>query len=316
MPTRKVGSTAVSAIGLGAMPLSVEGRPDERQAIRTIHAALDAGATLIDTADAYCIGGLETGHNERLVAQSVRSWSGDRDSIVVATKGGHHRSRDGAWLVDGRPEHLRRACEASLAALGVDTITLYQHHRPDPTVAYEDSIGALRDLQDEGKVRFVGIGNASVAQIHQAMSIVEVASVQNEFSPAFRTSTPEIELCARHGIAFLAWGPLGGMGAAGALGHRHPAFEQVARSRGVTPQQVCLAWELARAPVVIPIPGSRRPETILDSLAAVELHLDEDELALLDADERPSSSPSPPDRAPRLAGPAGAHPSSSKKSKA
>lgn len=281
---RTIGGTSVSAIGVGAMLLSLEGRPDERQAVRTLHAALDAGITLVDTADAYCMDGRETGHNERLVGQAVRSWSGDRDSIVIATKGGHYRSRDGAWLVDGRPEYLRRACEASLAALGVDTITLYQHHRPDPAVAYEDSIGALRSLQDEGKVRFVGIGNATVAQIHQAMSIVEVASVQNQFSPAFRTSAPEIELCAKQGIAFLAWGPLGGMSAAGTLGDRHPAFDQVARSHGVSPQQVCLAWELARAPVVIPIPGTRKPGTILDSSRATELHLDENELALLDRD--------------------------------
>lgn len=282
VPTRKIGGTAVSAVGLGAMLLSLSGRPDERQAVRTIHAALDAGVTLIDTADAYCMDGPEMGHNERLIAQAVRSWRGDPDAVVIATKGGHYRSRDGAWLVNGRPEYLRRACEASLAALGFDTITLYQHHRPDPGVAYEDSIGALKGLQEEGKVRFIGIGNASVAQIRQAMSIVELASVQNEFSPAFRTSAPEIELCAQKGIAFLAWGPLGGMSAAGTLGERHPAFEQVARSHGVSPQQVCLAWELARAPVVIPIPGSRKPETILDSLGAVELHLDEDELALLD----------------------------------
>lgn len=292
MPTRMVGSTAVSAIGLGAMLLSLEGRPDERQAIRTIHATLDAGVTLVDTADAYCIDGTEMGHNERLLARAVSTWSGDRDSIVIATKGGHHRSRDGGWLVDGRPEYLRRACEASLTALGVDTITLYQHHRPDPAVAYEDSIGALGELQAEGKVRFVGIGNANVAQIGQAMGIVEVASVQNEFSPAFRSSAPEIELCARHGIAFLAWGPLGGTSAAGSLGLRHPAFEQLARSRGVSPQQVCLAWELARAPVTIPIPGARRPETILDSLGAVRLDLDADELALLDADVAVSRSSS------------------------
>lgn len=283
MPTRRLGSTAVSAIGLGAMPLSVEGRPDERQAVRTIHAALDAGVTLVDTADAYCLDASETGHNERLVARALGSWGGDRDAVIVATKGGHYRDRRGAWFVDGRPEYLRRACEASLVALGVDAIGLYQHHRPDPTVAYEDSIGALRDLHDEGKVRFVGIGNADVAQISEAMRIVDVASVQNEFSPAFRTSEPEIELCARHGIAFLAWAPLGGMSAAAALGRRYPAFAQVAVARGVSPQQVCLAWELARAPVVIPIPGSRRPETILDSVAAAELRLDDDELALLDA---------------------------------
>ncbi len=295
MPTRAIGGMPVSAIGLGAMLLSLENRPDQRQAVRTIHAALDAGVTLLDTADAYCIDGSETGHNERLVARALRSWRGDRDRVVVATKGGHYRTGDGAWLVDGRPEYLRRACEASLAALGVETITLYQHHRPDPAVAYEDSIGALRDLQAEGKVRLVGIGNASVAQIHQAMGIVDVASVQNEFSPAFRTSAPEIDLCARHGIAFLAWGPLGGRGAVGSFADRHPEFEEVARSHGVSAQQVCLAWELARAPVVIPIPGTRRPQTILDSVDAATLHLEPDVLAHLDA-AGAGSAPSPAPR--------------------
>jgi len=295
MPARAIGGTPVSAIGLGAMLLSLEGRPDERQAMRTVHAALDAGVTLIDTADAYCLDRSETGHNERLVARALRSWGGDRDAVVVATKGGHYRTRDGTWLLDGRPEHLRRACEASLGALGVDAIALYQHHRPDPAVAYEDSIGALAELQAEGKVRQVGIGNASVDQILQAMAVVEVASVQNEFSPAFRTSLPEIELCARHGIAFLAWGPLGGRTAAGAFVERHPEFSEVARGRGVSAQQVCLAWELARSPVVIAIPGSRRPETILDSVAAAALHLEPDELASLDAAGAPSApSATPP----------------------
>ncbi len=282
MPTRTIGGMPVSGIGLGAMLLSLEGRPDERQAVRTIHAALDAGVTLIDTADAYCLDGPETGHNERLVARAVRAWGGDRDSIVIATKGGHYRDGDGAWLLDGRPDHLRKACEASLTALAVETITLYQHHRPDPAVAYEESIGALRDLQAEGKIHHVGIGNASAAQIRQAMEIVEVASVQNEFSPGFRSSIPEIELCERHGMAFLAWAPFGGRTAAGTFAERHPEFEVVARDRGVSAQQVCLAWELARSPVVIPIPGSRRPETILDSVAAVGLDLGRDELALLD----------------------------------
>lgn len=289
MPTRTIGDIPVSSIGLGAMLLSLEGRPDERQAVRTIHAALDSGVTLIDTADAYCLDGTETGHNERLVARAVRAWNGDRDRVVVASKGGHYRDGDGAWLLDGRPDHLRKACEASLAALGVDAITLYQHHRPDPAVAYEESIGALRDLQAEGKVRHVGIGNASVTQIRQAMGIVEVASVQNELSPAFRTSISEIELCQRHGMAFLAWAPFGGRSAAGTFAQRHPEFEVVARARGVSAQQVCLAWELARSPAVIPIPGSRRPETTLDSVAAAELVLGHDELALLDAAGAPDT---------------------------
>ena len=283
-PNRMIGDHTVSALGLGAMLLSVEDRPDRRQGIRTIHAALDAGLTVIDTADAYCLNAAETGHNERLVGEAVRSWGGDRDRVIVATKGGHYRARDGTWLLNGRAEHLRSACEASLVALGVEAIDLYQHHRPDPAVPYEDSVGALKELQDEGKVRLVGIGNVSVSQIYEAMTIVDVASVQNEFSPAFRASIPEIEVCVRYNLAFLAWGPLGGMSAAGALGQRHRAFDHIARSRGVSAQQVCLAWEMATARVVIPIPGSRRPETILDSVNAMHLQLEQQELAELDAD--------------------------------
>ncbi len=292
IPTRKLGSFSVGAIGLGAMLLSREGGPDERSAIRTLHVALDAGLTLIDTADTYCTNCSDVGHNERLVAKAVHSWSGSRDEIVIATKGGHCRSADGGWHLDGRPEHLRRACEASLIALGVDVITLYQHHRPDPKVPYEDSVGALKDLQDEGKIRFVGIGNASVTQIAQAMEIVGVTSVQNEFSPSFRTSLEEIEFCATRGVAFLAWAPLGGMAGAGTLGSRHPAFEEVARRRGVSAHQICLAWELATAPTVIPIPGARKPQTILDSLRAADLKLDPEEIAFLNANG-PAASPLP-----------------------
>ena len=273
----------MSAIGLGAMPMSLEGRPDEAQSIRTIHAALDAGVTLIDTADAYCINLAETGHNERLVAKALASWSGDPDTVLVATKGGHYRPGDGSWQLDGSPEHLREACDASLKVLGLDVIGLYQFHRPDPAVAYEDSVGAMKELQDEGKVRLTGISNADVDQIRLSTEILnDLASVQNEFSPAFRSSEDELRLCAEQGIAFLPWSPLGGMGNARKLGARHREFDDVARAHGVSVQQVALAWELAKAPVVIPIPGSSRPETILDSVQAVELHLSEDELARLD----------------------------------
>jgi aryl-alcohol dehydrogenase-like predicted oxidoreductase len=280
---RTIAGLEVGAIGLGAMPMSLEGRPDEARSLRTIHAALDAGVTLIDTADSYCIRLDETGHNERLIAKALASWTGDSDAVLVATKGGHCRPGDGSWQVDGRPEHLRTACDASLEALGVDAIGLYQFHRPDPKVPYEDSVGTLKELQDEGKVRLTGISNADVDQIRLAMEILnELASVQNEYSPAFRTSEDELRFCAEHGIAFLPWSPLGGIGRAQALGSRHRAFDDVARSHGVSPQQVALAWELAKAPNVIPIPGSSRPETILDSVRAVDLQLSEDELARLD----------------------------------
>jgi aryl-alcohol dehydrogenase-like predicted oxidoreductase len=282
MPTRRIGRTDVGAIGLGAMLLSISGRPGEAQAVRTVHAALDAGVTLIDTADAYCLGGDEAGHNERLIRKALDAWPGDRDRVLVATKGGHTRpGRE--WGLDGRPEYLRKACEASLAALGVEVIGLYQFHRPDPKVPFLESVGALAELKAAGKVRMVGLSNVSVDQIRQAREVVEVASVQNEFSPRFRRSEGELAFCAANRIAFLPWSPLGGIGRGRDLGGRHRAFAEVAEAHGVSPQRVALAWELAKAPVVIPIPGARRPETITDSAAATSLRLSADELARLDS---------------------------------
>jgi aryl-alcohol dehydrogenase-like predicted oxidoreductase len=281
MPTRRLGGLQVSAIGLGEMQLSLAGRPDEAQAFRTVHAALDAGVTLIDTADAYCIDESDTGHGERLVAKALAAWPGDRDRVLVATKGGHTRP-GGRWEVDGRPEHLRQACEASLRALGVEAIGLYQLHRPDPKVPFAESVGALAELKAAGKVRLVGLSNVSVDQINQARQLVEVASVQNEFSPRFRRSEGELVFCAAQRIAFLPWSPLGGSHQSRDLGGRHRTFAEVADAHGVSPQQVALAWELAKAPVVIPIPGASRPETITDSLAAAGLRLSDDELARLD----------------------------------
>ena len=281
MPTRRLGGLQVSAIGLGEMPMSLAGRPDEARSVRTIHAALDAGVTLIDTADAYCLGGDEVGHNERLVAKALAAWPGDRDRVLVATKGGHTRpGRE--WGLDGRPEYLRRACEASLRALGVEAIGLYQLHRPDPKVPFAESVGALAELKEAGKVRLVGLSNVSVDQIRQARQLVQVASVQNEFSPRFRRSEGELAFCAAERIAFLPWSPLGGIGRGRDLGGRHRAFAEVAEAHGVSPQQVALAWQLAKAPVVIPIPGSSRPETITDSAAATRLRLRDDQLARLD----------------------------------
>jgi aryl-alcohol dehydrogenase-like predicted oxidoreductase len=281
MPTRRIGGTPVGAVGLGAMLLSIAGRPGEAQAIRTVHAALDTGVTLIDTADAYCLGEADVGHNERLVAKALAAWPGDTDQVLVATKGGHTRpGRE--WDLDGRPEYLRRACEASLRALGVEAIGLYQFHRPDPKVPFAESVGALAELKAAGKVRMVGLSNVSVGQIEQARELVEVASVQNEFSPRFRRSEGELAWCAAQRIAFLPWSPLGGMGRGRDLGGRHRAFAEVAGRHGVSAQQVALAWQLAKAPVVIPIPGARRPETITDSAAAASLRLSGDDLALLD----------------------------------
>lgn len=282
MQQRTLADRSVGAIGLGGMPLSVEGRPDRDRAVRTVHAALDAGVTLLDTADAYCLGHDEVGHNERLLAEAVGSWGGDRSTVVIATKGGHTRPPDDSWALDGSPAHLRAACEASLRALGSGVIDLYQLHRPDPRVPYAESVGALEELRQEGKVRAVGISNADPEQIRLAASITPLAAVQNELSPAFRSSLPELDLCTELGIAFLPWSPLGGMGSAASLGAEHAVFGEVARARGVSPHQVCLAWLLALSPVMIPIPGSSRPESITDSAQAAALELTGDELGRLD----------------------------------
>ncbi|MCU1509397.1 MAG: aldo/keto reductase [Glaciihabitans sp.] len=282
MQQRTIGTVSVSAIGFGGMPISIEGRPDEAQAIATIHAALDAGITLIDTADAYHIHADEVGHNETLIAKALASYGSDTSDILVATKGGHLRPGDGSWYVNGNPDYLKRAVKESARRLNVDAIGLYQFHRPDPEVDYADSVGAIRDLLDEGVIRMAGISNANPERIRLSQEILggRLVSVQNQFSPVFRSSEPELELCAELGIAFLPWSPLGGIGGAKKLSG---AFSEIADAHGVSPQQICLAWELALAPVVIPIPGASRPASIIDSAKAADLVLTADEVAALSA---------------------------------
>ena len=161
LPTRTIGDRAVSAIGLGGMPMSIEGRPDRERSIATIHASLDAGVTFVDTADAYHLHADEVGHNETLIAEALSSWGGDRDSVLVATKSGHLRPGDGSWTQDGRPEHIKAAAKASAKRLGVEAIGLHQFHRPDPAVPYAESVGALVELLDEGVIQMAGISNAT-----------------------------------------------------------------------------------------------------------------------------------------------------------
>ena len=285
MQTRTIGNRTVSSIGLGGMPMSIEGRPDESRSIATVHAALDAGVTFIDTADAYHRDADEVGHNETLIAEALRTYPGDTSHVLVATKGGHLRPGDGSWTLNGHPDYLKKAVKESLRRLGTETIGLYQFHRPDPAVPYADSVGALADLLDEGIIEMAGISNANPDQIRESQVILggRLVSVQNQFSPAFRSSQPELELCAELGLAFLPWSPLGGIGRAGKLGDRYAAFQRIATERGVSPQRVCLAWELALAPVVIPIPGASRPASIQDSVLALEITLTAEEMAELSA---------------------------------
>jgi len=279
METRRIADLEVSAIGLGAMPLSLAGRPDAGEAVRVIAAALDDGMTLIDTADVYCLDDSDIGHNERLVARALRE-RGGADGVVVATKGGLRRPR-GSWVTDGRPEHLLAACEASLRALEVETIDLYQLHAPDDDVPFADSVGALADLKRAGKIRRVGLSNVSVAELDEASAIVEVASVQNRCNP-FDTAAFDrgvVAACAERGIAFLPHSPVGGQGG----GHRRVATDAtlaaVAARHGATPYQVCLALLLQVSEVVIPIPGASKIASARSSAAAASLALDEHDLA-------------------------------------
>ncbi|MFF5703158.1 aldo/keto reductase [Streptomyces sp. NPDC012794] len=290
MKYRPLGSTMVSAIALGAMPLSIENRPDEARAVATVHAALDAGITLIDTADSYHWHPDERGHNELLVARALARYGGDTSHVLVATKGGRGRTGDGGWTVTGTPAHLKRAAEASLKRLGVESIGLYQLHKPDPDVPWAESVGALRELLDAGTIRSAGISNVTTDQIREAHAVLgdALVCVQNQYSPAVRDAEPELELSTRLGLAFLPWSPLGGISRSSLDGPSGPtsagtAFHRVAAGRGVSPQRVALAWLLARSPRVIPVPGASRPASVQDSARATEIELEAAELAELEA---------------------------------
>ncbi|WP_394428006.1 aldo/keto reductase [Streptomyces sp. SGAir0957] len=283
-----VGRHEVGAIGLGLMTFDQSGTQPRGRLLDTVTAALDAGVTLFDTADAYGPGAEKgadaQGENERLIA-GLLDELGVRDRVLLATKGGHVRTDGGDWDTDSSAPHLRASVDDSLRRLGVEQLALWQHHRPDPAVPYEEVIGTLKEVHDSGKVAMIGLSNADPEQIRQAHAVLGPAlvSVQNQFSPAFRSSRPEIDVCAELGLAFLPWSPLGGLDRAKGLAEDHPAFQDVATELGVSPQQVALAWELAQSPVVIPIPGAKRPASITDSAAAADLKLSAEQLARLDA---------------------------------
>ena len=282
IPPRQLGvdAPAVSAVGYGGMHLSIQERPPEAQALRVIQAAVDAGVTLIDTADVYCLDEREIGHNERLIARALDSRS-QREGVTVATKGGLRRP-GGRWEVDGTPAHLRAACEQSLRSLGVEQIDLYQLHAPDPQVPLAESVGALADLRQEGKIKAVGLSNVSVAEIRQAEAIVPITSVQNRLNPFFREALTEgvVQYCTERGMGFLAYSPVGG----GRLNRKlpdHPVLRPLATRLGVTPHALVLAWVLARSPAVIIIPSARTVEHVLDSITAAGLNLSEADLSAI-----------------------------------
>lgn len=286
MRYRTFGTTGweLSAIGLGGVPLSFGNRPSESAAIDVIQHALECGINVIDTADAYCRDESEIGHNERLIAKALATLSaGERREVKVFTKGGYTRPGD-SWQPNGRPEYMRSACEQSLGALGIDTIDLYQHHTPDPEVPVADTIGEMSRLREEGKIRHLGVSNYSVAELDEALAIVEIQAVQNQYSPRHREPEQDGTLAAtaERDVAFIPWSPLGGMDGAKTLDRGLAVLREIADNWGVSPHRVALAWLLGKGEHVFPIPGASRRETIEDSALAADLDLSPDEIERLD----------------------------------
>lgn len=283
MNPRQIGKSGISVnpLGLGGMPMSIQSRPDEAQSIRTICTALDAGMNFIDTADVYCLDDDDIGHNERLIAKALREWGG-ASYITVATKGGLARPK-GAWTTNGHPDHLKKACEASLKALGTNCIEIYQLHAPDDEVPFAESVGALSELKQAGKIKHVGLSNVSVAEIKAAQQIVEIVSVQNECNLFDRKAFEEgvVDYCEKEGIAFLPYSPVGGHGK-----HKRRSkdsfLQEIAERNKMTTYQVALLWLLVKSPVMIPIPGASRPESAKSSAAAMSLTLSSEDIAGID----------------------------------
>ncbi len=263
----------VNRLGFGAMRLTGEGimgEPDDpEEARRLLRRALELGVNLVDTADSY---GPEV--SERLIFEALSPYPED---LVIATKGGLTRP-NGRWVPDGRPEHLREACEGSLARLGVDRIELYQFHRPDPNVAFEDSVWALAELREEGKIRNVGLSNVGVRELEIALDIVPIVSVQNRYNLTDRSSEAMVQACEREGIAFIPWFPL----ATGRLARPGGPLDEIAARHDAAPSQVALAWLLGHSPAMLPIPGTSSVDHLEENVAAAALELAQDEHATLD----------------------------------
>jgi pyridoxine 4-dehydrogenase len=263
------GDLEVRRLGFGAMRITgdgIWGPPDDpEEAKRLLRRVLDVGVNLIDTADSY---GPEV--SENLIAEALHPYP---DGLVIATKGGMRRTGPGAWPRDARPERLKRCCEDSLRRLRLERIDLYQLHAPDPNVPFEDSVGALKELQDEGKIRHVGISNVSLEQLGRARGLADVVTVQNRYNLTDRSSEPVLDACDEAEIGFIPWFPL----AVGSLAEAGGALEEVAHAHDATPAQVALAWLLARSPVMLPIPGTGSIEHLEENVEAVELTLTHEE---------------------------------------
>jgi aryl-alcohol dehydrogenase-like predicted oxidoreductase len=298
MRSRQIAGRTVSPIGLGTMLMTLPHPPpgvheapiEEAQAIRTIHAALDAGVRLLDTAINYCMRESEMGRNERLVAKALAAWSGDADEVVVVCKGGNRRTDEKMFVHDASPKNLRWSCETTLKALGVERLGIYMLHARDPETPLADSIGALAELRAEGKIENVAVSNLGRRELAEARAIVPVVAVENRLGPGEIAALKLAKFCEGEGIAFLAYKPIMGQVGAPQLATSHPALAAIARERGVSPQRVALAWCLAQAGNIIPIPSARRPQTILDSVQAGGLYLTDAELAWIDADAPPPAA--------------------------
>ncbi|WP_018143378.1 aldo/keto reductase [Alloscardovia criceti] len=282
---RHIGPYTTTAIGLGAMGLSIEKRPERKDAIQVIHDALDAGCRHIDTAWAYYMSGGETEHNEKLIREALDTWKRPREEVFVATKAGHFRNfTDGVptWDVNGAPEALIEYGKQSAVALGVDAIDLLYFHRPDPKVEYRASIEGMKALLDQGVAKKIGISNASVEQIDIAREILgeDLIAVQNQLSPIYKDSLDTVEYTAKLGLAFVSWSPLGGFRKPKDES-KYDVFKEVAQEHGVSYQQIVLAWELQMGEHMFVLPGAHRSATILDSLQADRITLSDEEVAKL-----------------------------------
>lgn len=281
---REIGTTGiqVTAIGLGAMPLSLTNRPEETQAFRVIETFVSGGGNFIDTANVYCRDDGDIGHNEHLIARALRQL-GRHTDVVVATKGGLRRP-NGEWIVDGRPEFLRASCEKSLEALETDCITLYQLHAVDPTVGLNPALDVLIALQEEGKIRHIGLSNVTLAQLRHALSRTPIVSVQNRCNVLEKQDLRNglVDYCREHRITYIPHSPVGGH-----YGHvrlpAHPVLARLAQKYQVSPYRIALAWLLAKGEHILPIPGASKPSSIKDSLKAIEVPLLSEDVATLDA---------------------------------
>jgi aryl-alcohol dehydrogenase-like predicted oxidoreductase len=278
--SRRLASRSIAPIGFGAMQLSFRARPSAEDAIAHLRLVRESGVGVIDSAEAYCATADEAGHNERLIAAALAPVP-LADRPLVATKGGQYRTPAGGFRIDGSPGYLRHACERSLVNLGVAAIDLYYLHWPDPAVPLPESVGALAELAARGLIRHIGLCNVDADQLDEARKVAGIDSVQAPLSPGRLDALPLVRRAAELDIAFVAYWPFGGRRAAPELAARHPAFAAVAARHGVSAHQVALAWLLELGSTVVPIPGSRRPATLRDSVAAGRLRLTAADLVTL-----------------------------------